>query len=69
MRRHELSLAHKATSVLKQAESGFLHFNTDGTTKWQKKIEGAAVNGMVLSVNEVPDGSADCMIDDISREL
>ena len=72
MRRHELttlSLAHKATSVLKQAESGFLHFNTDGTTKWQKKIEGAAVNGMVLSVNEVPDGSADSMIDDISREL
>ena len=72
MRRHELttlSLAHKATSVLKQAESGFLHLNTDGTTKWQKKIEGAAVNGMVLSVNEVPDGSADSMIDDISREL
>ena len=59
MRRHELttlSLAHKATSVLKQAESGFLHLNTDGTTKCQNKIEGAAVNGMVLSVNEVPDG-------------
>ena len=72
MRRHELatlSLAHKATSVLKQAETGFLHLNTDGTTKCQKKIEGAALNGMVLSVNEVPDGSADSMIDDISREL
>ena len=72
MRRHELatlSLAHKATSVLKQAETGFLHLNTDGTTKCQKKIEGAALNGMVLSVNEVPDGSANSMIDDISREL
>lgn len=59
MRRHELatiSLAHKAISVLKQAETGFLHLNTDGTTKCQKKIEGAALNGMVLSVNEVPDG-------------
>ena len=72
MRRHELttlSLAHKATTVLKQAETGFLHLNTDGTTKCQKKIEGAALNGMVLSVNEVPDGSADSMIDDISREF
>ena len=39
MRRHELttlSLAHKATSLLKQAETGFLHLNTDGTTKFQK---------------------------------
>ena len=72
MRRHELatlSLAHKATSVLKQAETGFLHLNTDGTTKCQKKIEGVALNGMVLSVNEVPDGSGDSMIDNISREL
>ena len=70
MRRHELttlSLAHKATSVLKQAESGFLHLNTDGTNKCQKKIEGAVVNGMVLSVNEAPDGSAGSMIDDISH--
>ena len=34
-----------------------------------KKIQGTAVNGLVLSVNEVPDGSASCMIDDISWEL
>lgn len=27
------------------------------------------MNEMVLSVNEVSDGSADCMIGDISREL
>lgn len=62
MRRHELTtlcLAHKATSVLKQAETGFLHLNTDGTTKSQKKIDGSALNGMVLSVNNVLDGSAD----------
>lgn len=72
MRRHSLttvSLAHKATSVLKQAETGFLHLNTDGTTKCQGKIEGAVLNGMVLSVNEIPDGSADSKIVDISREL
>lgn len=61
-----VSLAHKATTVLKQAVTGFLHLNTNGTTK---KIEGAAMNGMMLSVNEVLDGSADSMIDYISREL
>ena len=62
MRRHELatvSSAHKATSILKQ---GFLPLNTDGTTKFQKKIEGAALNGRVLSVT---DGSANSMIEDI----
>ena len=32
-------------------------------------MEGAALNGMVLSVNEVADGSADSMIEDISQEL
>ena len=72
MRRHELttvSLAHKAISVLEQAETGFLHLNSDGTTKFQKKIEGTALNGMVLSVNEVPDGSGVSMIKDISQEL
>ena len=72
MRRHELatvSSAHKATSVLQQAETGFLHLNTDGTTKYQKKIEGAALNGMVLPVNNVTDGSANSMVEDISREL
>ena len=72
MRRHELatvSSAHKATSVLQQAETGFLHLNTDGTTKYQKKIEGAALKGMVLSVNNVTDGSANSMVEDISREL
>ena len=72
MRRHELttvSLVHKATSVLEQANSESLHLNTDGTTKFQKKLEGAAINGMVLSVNEVPDGSADSIINDVSAEL
>ena len=72
MRRHKLttvSLVHKGTSVLEQANSASLHLNTDGTTKFQKKLEGAAINGMVLSVNEVPDGSADSILNDVSTEL
>ena len=70
MRRQELTtinMVHKATTILESGRS--LHLNTDGTTKSQKKLEGAAVNGLVLSVNEVSDGSADSMIHDISREL
>ena len=35
----------------------------------KKKLQGAAINGTVLSVNEIPDGSADSMIADISHEL
>ena len=69
MRREELTtvnLAHNAASLL---ESNSLNLNCDGTTLSQKKLQGAAVNGTVLSVNEIPDGSADSMITDISREL
>ena len=70
MRRQELTtlnMVHKATSILEQAEKGPLHLNSDVTTKSQRKLEGVAINGMVLSVNEVSDGSADCMVEDIYR--
>ena len=69
MRREELTtvnLAHNATTL---AESDCLHLNCDGTTLHQKKLQGAAINGTVLSVNEVADGSSDSMIADVSREL
>ncbi len=62
MRREELTtlnLAHK---------SG-VNLNSDGTTKSQRKIQGTAINDIVISVNEVPDGSADSMIADLSQEL
>ena len=69
MRKEELTtvnLAHNAASLL---ESDSLNLNCDGTTLSQKKLQGAAINGTVLSVNEIPDGSADSMIADISHEL
>ena len=68
MRREELTivnLAHKATSFL---DSDSFNLNCDGTTLSQKKLHGAAINGIVLSVNEVMDGSADSMIADISLQ-
>jgi len=46
-----------------------LNLNSDGTTKSQKKLQGTAINDMVISVSEVPDGCADSMIADTSQEL
>ena len=69
MRKCELatvSSAHKAT-VFSECKSGKLQ--TDGTTKHQKKIGGIGINGMVVSVNELPDGSAESIIEDVSKEL
>ena len=36
---------------------------------FKKKLEEAAINGMVLSVNEVPDGHAGSILNDVSTEL
>ena len=69
MRQFELktvSMVHKAT-VISKASS--VHLNSDGTTKFQRKIGGIAFNGLVISVNELPDGSADSIIADMSREI
>ena len=73
MRKEELvtvSSAHKP-SVLCEAtktSSGF-RLNSDGTTKNQKKLGGVVINDIVLSVNELSDGTAQTAIDDISEEL
>ena len=69
MRREELktiSMAHKAYTL---AETKSFSLNSDGTTKFQKKLGGVAVNGMVLCLSEVPDGSAQSMIEQVSLEL
>ena len=72
MRRQELTtvnLAHNAVSLLDQAQSGCLNLNCDGTTLSQKKLQGAAISGTIIAVNEIPDGSAKSMIADISHDL
>jgi len=72
MRREELktiSMAHKATLLDSAASVGITHMNTDGTTKLQKKLNATAINGIVLSVNEIADGTADSVITDVSKEL
>lgn len=73
MRKDELttiSTAHKVSVLFKQINAGQnLHINTDGTTKQQRKLNSAAVNGIVISVNEVPDGTAETIFNDINSEL
>ena len=73
MRKDELttiSTAHKVSVLFKQVNAGqSLHINSDGTTKQQRKINSAAINSIVISVNEVPDGTAESIINDIDLEL
>lgn len=73
MRKEELRTicdAHKATVICGDStKSKQLHLNTDGTTKNQKKLGGVVANNLVLSVNELQDGSAVSAVDDISREF
>lgn len=73
MRREELKtleMVHTAYDLSEQISEGKeLYLNSDGTTKNQCKINGIAINGKVFSLNEVPDGSAESIIDDIDKEL
>ena len=72
MRREELStvsMVHKASAISEAAKTENLHLNTDGTTLQQRKLGGLAINGMVISVNELPDGTADAVVVDVSKEL
>ena len=73
MRREELktlSMAHKVSVLCEDIQAGRkLHLNSDGTTKNQRKLNRTAFNGIVLSVNEVHDGTAETIIQDLGKEL
>ena len=72
MRKCELQVvsnAHKTTMLCESLNSDCLRLNTDGTTKSQRKLGGVALNDIVISVNEIHKGSADCVVADISGEL
>ena len=73
MRREELAsigMAQKAHTLCEQIKHGQpFHLNSDGTKKNQHKINGIAVNGLLLSVNEVSDGSAQTILEDVEKEL
>ena len=64
-----VSMAHRATVICEHANDGQLYLNTNGTTLAQKKLGSVGINNVIVSVNEVSDGTAASMIDDVSREL
>lgn len=64
-----VSMAHKASLLCEKVRHGPLHANTDGTTLQQKKLGGIAISDVVVSVNELADGTAETTINDVSKEL
>ena len=65
-----ISEAHKASVICEQLQAGkTLHLNTDGTTLVQKKINSIAINNTVISIDEVHDGTAETVINDVSKQL
>ena len=50
MRREEMNTICMAKKTYSISENKSLHLNSDGTTKFQKKIGAVSVNGMVLYV-------------------
>ena len=73
MRRDELKVVGDAQKAAKLCDSALInqgfHLNSDGTTKQLKKLGAVAINNIVVSTNELPDGTADSVVDDITREL
>ena len=64
--RPTVSRAHKA-DYLGSAES--IALNSDGTTKHQQKKAASIMNGMVLGVHDVANGSADAALQVIRLEM
>ncbi len=68
MRREELKTICTATTLCDQiSQMKSFRLNTDGTTKFQKKIGALAINEMAISVNDLTDGCT--AVADVSMEL
>ena len=59
------------SSVVQSDQSIGLTLNSDGTTLNQRKLGAAVIymSGTVISLNEIPDGCAQTIVDDIDSEL
>ena len=51
------------------SEATEYHLNSDGTTLNQKKVQGMLVNGVVLGVKDVADGSAKTAVEELEEVL
>ena len=64
-----VNMAYKATHVSNVAQDGVLSLNSDGTTLGQIKHGTTVISGTLVSVNELPDGCAESIIEDMDCEL
>ena len=69
MRSQELPTVNDIQKATVLSNVSQKHLNTDGTTLNQKKLNCIAINDICLSVGEVPDGTADSVVEHIDREL
>ena len=65
-----ISEAHKASVICEQLQPGkILHLNTDGTTLAQRKKNSIAINNTVISIDEIHNGTAETVINNVSKRL
>ena len=69
MRREELPTVSRAHKAHKLGGSISLDLGSDGTTKKLQKKGASLVNGMVLGVHDLPDGSATAILEAIQIEM
>ena len=69
MRREELPTVSRAHKAHKLGGSISLDLGSDGTTKKLQKKGASLVNGMVLGVHDLPDGSATATLEAIQTEM
>ena len=62
-----ISNVHKATNLTNTAQQG--HINSDGTTLNMRKLIGSSISGTVLGVQEVSDGRAETMLQELDKQL
>ena len=69
MRREELKTVNDVQKAVQLSQYEEFQLNSDGTTLAQRKIGAATINGMVVSVNELANGSAEHIAKDITKEF
>ena len=69
MRSLEMPTVSASQQAHHLSEMDEYHLNSDGTTLNQKKVQGMLMNGVVLGIKDVVDGSAKAAIKELGRVL
>ena len=61
-----ISQVQKASELMQEQE---WHLNSDGTTLMQQKKAAFLINGIVLGIHDIPDGSSQVCLDTLKAQL